>query len=169
MAARFIYLNRTCFNGLYRVNLKGEFNVPYGFKNYRQLFDFNKLRRVSKLLKPTILRCYDFSASLEHVKSGDLVFLDPPYTATHIVNGFTKYNEKLFTSQDQERLASFVREIRKRGAYYILTNSRHDSIRELFGKIDTPVIVTRASVIGGKRARRGIIEEYVFTNVRQRR
>ncbi len=166
-AAQFIYLNRTCFNGLYRVNLKGEFNVPYGFKSYKQLFDFDRLRRFSERLKSAILRCGDFQDSIQNVNKGDLVFLDPPYTVSHIKNGFIKYNEKLFSWVDQKRLASFIEEIRRRGAYYILTNAKHDSIQKLFGRIDTPTSVWRASVIGGKLARRGMIEEYVFTNVKQ--
>ncbi|MCP3682368.1 MAG: Dam family site-specific DNA-(adenine-N6)-methyltransferase [bacterium] len=167
-AAQFIYLNRTCFNGLYRVNLKGEFNVPYGFKSYKRLFDFDRLKRFSELLKPAIVTCCDFEESLQHIKKDDLVFLDPPYTVTHIKNGFIKYNERLFSWDDQERLAIFIEKIRSRGAYYILTNAKHDSIESLFGRMDAPVSVTRASLIGGKKARRGFIEEYVFTNVLRR-
>ena len=164
-AARFIFLNRTCFNGLYRVNRKGEFNVPYGFKSYRTLFDPDRFRRLSGLLKRATLRCGDFEDSLSNIREGDLVFLDPPYTVSHIKNGFIKYNEKLFSWGDQERLVSFIERVRSRGARYILTNAKHESIRALFGRIDLPVSVPRASVIGGKGSTRGTIEEYIFTNV----
>jgi DNA adenine methylase len=164
-AAQFIYLNRTCFNGLYRVNLDGKFNVPYGFKSYRQLFDYEKLRRFSELLKPATLDCFDFEQSLQNIRKGDLVFLDPPYTVSHTKNGFVKYNEKLFSWDDQRRLASYVNKIRKLGAFYILTNAKHPAIEALFGEIDTPVTVSRASVIGGRNAKRGMVQEYIFTNV----
>lgn len=167
MAAQFIYLNRTCFNGLYRVNLVGKFNVPYGYKQYKQLFDFDRFRRFRDVLKPAMLSCEDFYCSLERVKKGDLVILDPPYTVTHVKNGFIKYNNKLFAWQDQERLAAYIIELRWRGAYYILTNAKHKSIAELFGGIDSPVLVSRASVISGRRSGRGIVKEYVFTNVDQ--
>ncbi len=82
-AARFLYLNRTCYNGLYRVNLIGEFNVPYGFKSYKKLFDYDKLREISKLLKSAIISNNDFELCLKNIKEGDLVFLDPPYTTSH--------------------------------------------------------------------------------------
>jgi DNA adenine methylase len=163
-AAQFIFLNRTCFNGIYRVNVRGEYNVPYGFKSYKQLFDFDRLREVSNLLKSAILSCSDFADSLLNIKEGDLVFLDPPYTVSHIKNGFIKYNEHSFMWKDQIRLASFISEVNRRGAYYVLTNAKHESIEELFGKIASPTTVSRASVIGGRSAKRGIIEEYVFSN-----
>jgi len=164
-AARFIFLNRTCFNGLYRVNREGEFNVPYGFKSYKQLFDPDRFRRLSELLKHATLWCGDFEDSLSNVREGDLVFLDPPYTVSHIKNGFVKYNDKLFSWGDQKRLVSFIEKVRSRGARYILTNANHESIRDLFGRKDTPITVCRSNVIGGRGAARGTIEEYVFTNV----
>ena len=164
-AAQFIYLNRTCFNGLYRVNYEGAFNVPYGFKNYRLLFEPARFRRLSGLLRQAILSCGDFEDSLSNIEEGDLVFLDPPYTISHIKNGFVKYNGKLFSWEDQERLMSFIEKVRSRGASYILTNAKHESIRILFGQKDTPISVCRSNVIGGRGAARGPIEEYVFTNV----
>lgn len=163
-ASQFIYLNRTCFNGLYRVNKSGRFNVPYGFKNYKQLFDYDKIKRCSEILKSASLQCLDFEETITTVGKNDLIFLDPPYTVTHIKNGFIKYNDKLFSWEDQQRLASFIVKICKRGGYYILTNAKHDLIRNLFGKIDPPTRISRSSVMGGKLAKRGLIEEYIFTN-----
>jgi len=163
-AARFIYLNRTSFNGIYRVNLQGVYNVPYGHKKYRILFDHDNLRTCSIMLKGTVIKPCDFPDSLHSIKQGDLVFLDPPYTVAHDDNGFIKYNQKLFAWDDQRRLASFIKELSSRGVFYILTNAKHPSIRELFNELGSPVIVTRASLIGGKEAKRGMIEEYVFTN-----
>ena len=163
--AQFIYLNRTGFNGLYRVNALGKYNVPYGFKKYKQPFNFDRLRRVSHLLKNTILDDYDFEISLKNIKKEDLVFLDPPYTVSKTKNGFIKYNETLFSLKDQKRLASYIKKIVKRNCYYILTNAFHPSVKGLFGEINSPIIVNRASVIGGRNAKRGIIKEYIFTNV----
>jgi DNA adenine methylase len=166
-AARFIFLNRTCFNGLYRVNREGQFNVPYGFKSYKQLFDRARFRRLSELLKHARLWCGDFEESLSNIREGDLVFLDPPYTVSHVKNGFIKYNERLFSWGDQKRLVSFIEKIRSRRAHYILTNAKHESIRDLFGRKEMPITVYRNNVIGGRGAARGTIEEYLFTNVNQ--
>jgi DNA adenine methylase len=124
------------------------------------------MRQFSEQLRSATIESQDFEKSLKTIKRGDLVFLDPPYTVTHIKNGFVKYNEKLFSWSDQKRLARFIEAVRDRNAYYILTNAKHEAIEHLFSRIDRPVSVSRASLIGGKRAKRGIIEEYVFTNVR---
>ena len=164
-AAQFIYLNRTNFNGIYRVNLKGEYNVPYGFKKYKKLFEFNILASANKILQNTILNQCDFNQTLSQIKKGDFVFLDPPYTVSHIRNGFIKYNEKLFSWEDQERLAETIKKIDSKGAYYLLTNAKHESVKELYGKLNEPISIDRYSVIGGKKATRGKIQEYVFTNV----
>lgn len=163
-AAQFIYLNRTCYNGIYRVNYNGEFNVPYGFKKYKKLFEFDRFRRASELLKRARLKSHDFEISIKNIKKGDLVFLDPPYTVSNTKNGFIKYNEKLFSLKDQKRLASYINEVVKRNAFYILTNAYHPLIKELFGKIGYPITITRANIIGGKNAKRGIIKEFIFTN-----
>ena len=100
-AARFIHLNKTSFNGIYRVNKKGLYNVPYGKKTY----DINNLSRLiysaSNQLQNTIIKESDFNNCLPDISQGDLVYLDPPYTITHNNNGFVKYNEKLFTHEDQ--------------------------------------------------------------------
>lgn len=165
-AARFLYLNRTCFNGIYRVNMRGEFNVPYGKNEYKDLFEFERFRRASEIFQTANLFCDDFWSSLKNVDKGDLVFLDPPYTVSHIKNGFIQYNEKLFSWVDQKRLAEYIFELKKKKAFYILTNAKHEAVESLFGTIDRPVSVSRASLIGGKKAKRGTIEEYIFTNVR---
>lgn len=165
-AAQFIFLNRTCFNGIYRVNLKGEYNVPYGFKEYRNLFEFDRYRAASKKLQNVSIECTDFEESLNNVQKGDLVFLDPPYIVNHVNNGFVKYNEKLFSWDDQENLAKFIQKIKERKAYYILTNAKHKSVSDLFGKINKPETIIRANVIGGSKAKRGLVEELVFTNTK---
>lgn len=162
--AKFIYLNRFGFNGLYRVNLNGIYNVPYGFKKYKQLFDYERFRRASLLLKKAYLSSEDFEISLKRIEAGDLVFLDPPYTASNVKNGFIKYNEKLFAWRDQKRLASYLEKLIKKGAFFVLTNAKHESVKKLFGSICSPISIERSNVIGGRNAKRGIIEEYIFTN-----
>src|SRR6202034_875194 len=102
----------------------------------------------------------DFEAILENVKTGDLVFLDPPYTVAHNNNGFVKYNQKLFSFEDQVRLSEVIDRLREIGAYYLLTNAAHDSIAELFEKGDRRIELSRGSSVGGKQAKRGSATEY---------
>jgi DNA adenine methylase len=163
-AANFIYLNQTSFNGIYRVNLKGEYNVPYGFRT-KNFFEPDNLRAVSKALNGVSIRHADFYSVLDRVKPGDLVFLDPPYTVTHNNNGFIKYNQKLFSIDDQIRLSTLIDEIKSIGAYYILTNAAHEKIKEIFDKSDYQIEKKRASLIGGLQAKRGKYSELIFTNV----
>lgn len=163
-AAQFIFLNRTSFNGIYRVNLNGKYNVPYGFKMYKQLFDFENLKNISKLLQNVHLECGDFEEYFVQIKENDLVFLDPPYTVAHENNGFIKYNQKIFAWEDQERLERFIQKIKDKNAYFILTNAVHKNIENLFKKIGTKNEVKRYSVVGGKGAKRKEISEYLFTN-----
>jgi DNA adenine methylase len=165
-AARFIHLNKTSFNGIYRVNLKGEYNVPYGKKNY----DFNLLSKLihsaSQQLKNTNVNNSDFNESISNICQGDLVYLDPPYTITHNNNGFVKYNEKLFSYDDQLQLSKFIREIRSKGAYYILSNAHHPEVEKIYNQFNDNVYsLTRGSVIGGSLKSRGKYEEYLFTNI----
>ncbi len=165
-AARFIFLNRTGFNGIYRVNLKGKYNVPYGFKNYKFLFDFELFRSASKRLKNTKISSNDFESTLKNIHENDFVFIDPPYTVSHIKNGFIKYNEKLFSWEDQERLANYIKQIKSKGAYFLLTNAKHVSVKNLYSQFEKPIPVNRYSNIGGKDAKREQIQEYLFSNVK---
>jgi DNA adenine methylase len=162
-AARFIFLNRTSFNGIYRENLKGVYNVPYGFKKYKELFDFNNLRAFSTKLQGVVLQSIDFEEYLTQIEKNDFIFLDPPYTVAHSNNGFIKYNQKLFSIKDQKRLAEFIKKIEIRGAYFILTNAYHKNIRKIFNDFDYE-IVKRYSVIGGKNAERKRVNEFIFYN-----
>lgn len=163
-AARFIYLNQTSFNGIFRVNLKGEYNVPYGFRT-KDFLETEKLRLVSKRLQNSELMVGDFSIVFKNIKENDLIFLDPPYTVSHNYNGFIKYNQKLFSLDDQIRLSSLIDDIKDKGAYYILTNAAHPRIKEIFSKGDSVLKKSRASLIGGLSAQRGHTEEFIFTNV----
>jgi DNA adenine methylase len=164
-AARFIFLNHTSFNGLFRVNLKGEYNVPFGNRPKTNAPDDAWLQRASKRLQGARLAAADFERALEEVREGDFVFLDPPYTVAHNNNGFVKYNQHLFSYSDQERLAIAVKSISDRGARFVLTNAAHSSIDRLFSPLGRRITVSRRNSIGGKLAARGSAEEYLFTNI----
>ena len=164
-AAKFIYLNKTSFNGIYKVNQKGEFNVPYGFrKKSIDLVDSENLKKVSQKLKTAHLSCVDFATIENNIRKGDFVFLDPPYTVAHENNGFIQYNQKIFSIEDQVRLSHLVEVIKQKEAYYVLTNAKHNAILEIYKNIDAPIILTRCSTIGGNGARREDFNEYIFSN-----
>ena len=163
-AAQFIYLNQTSYNGIYRVNLKGKYNVPYGGfgKNF---LDEKNLRIVSKGRESFALFSADFFDTIENIQKGDLVFLDPPYTVSHNKNGFIKYNEKLFSVCDQKRLSEYLRTVDSKGATYLMTNADHDAVRDIFSDVPTVRTLERANLIGGKQAKRGHVTELLFTNL----
>lgn len=162
-AAQFLYLNRTCFNGLYRENLKGEFNVPIGTKD-RLIFDDEDFGDISKVLSVAEVSTADFEVTLSRATDGDFVFADPPYTTAHNMNGFVKYNQKIFSWEDQIRLRDSILRAVERGAKVILTNADHESIRDLYQTKCSYNAVNRASVMAGKAEyRTGTTEAlYVF-------
>ena len=163
-AARFIFLNQTSYNGIFRVNKKGKYNVPYGFRsNWR--YDTDRIMRASAKLRNTRIAAGDFEINKYRIKRHDLVFLDPPYTVSHNHNGFIAYNKNLFSLEDQYRLNRFIDYIKRKDAYYILTNAAHETIAEIFEKGDRRLELSRQSLIGGKNAARQQITEYVFTNI----
>lgn len=163
-AARFIYLNRTSFNGIYRVNKEGKYNVPYGHKDGYK-FDFCRMREASKALAGAELHCRNYAQSIELVEKGDLVFLDPPYTVSHNNNGFIEYNKTLFDIADQYALKQCIERIRSIEAYFIMTNAAHEKIKEIFNGIGTSIELRRHCGLGGKNAKRQPIGEFIFTNI----
>ena len=164
-AVRFIYLNHTSYNGIYRVNRQGIYNVPYGRRNIK--WEFEYIREASKKLQDVKLGCGNFTLFSKSIRKGDLLFLDPPYTVSEKAseNGFNKYNPTLFSLDSQKKLSAFIDEIKKRGAYYILTNQAHPKIDEIFEKGDRKIVLERPCMIGGKYASRRTVQEYLFTNI----
>jgi len=160
-AAQFLYLNRTCWNGLYRENLSGKFNVPIGTKSNVIMSDDN-FKAASELLDCAELNACDFEESLSRAVKGDLVFLDPPYTTAHNINGFVKYNQKIFSWDDQLRLRRCTEAAFVRGARIVLTNANHETIHKLYSDLGTPDIVSRSSVISGSASARGRTTEVLY-------
>lgn len=159
-AAEFVYLNKTCWNGLYRVNSEGRFNVPYGMPKTDFIADFNNLHACSKALqKPGVtLQSCDFEAALRDVQRGDLVYLDPPYVTQHNNNGFIDYNETLFSWEDQKRLANFARQLADIGAYVIVTNAHHNEVLELYRGFCSHTLV-RSSTLASSATHRIPVRE----------
>jgi DNA adenine methylase len=150
-AARFIYLNKTCFNGLYRVNTKGEFNVPFG-QHGRQLLvcDERQLRAASEALAGIELDSADFGATVRRSRAGDLVYFDPPYTTAHTNNGFIEYNQRVFSWDDQRRLARIALKLVRRGVDVAVSNADHPAITALYaGECFQIHRIARASTMAG--------------------
>jgi DNA adenine methylase len=161
-AARFIYLNRTCFNGIHRVNHKGEFNVPIGTKN-NVILPTDDFKAVAKLLAGAQCRSIDFEKIIDGAKKGSFIFADPPYTVRHNLNGFIKYNERLFSWDDQVRLADTLARARERGAKILLTNANHRSVRDLYRERDfTLKTVSRFSSVSADPKSRKQFKELVI-------
>lgn len=162
-AVRLIYLNRTCFNGLYRVNRCGQFNVPMGAKTQVE-FPNGYLAEIAGALRSTRFRVADFQSVLDETGDGDFVFLDPPYTVMHNTNNFIKYNAALFSWEDQVRLASAAKRAVARGALVMVANADHASVRSLYGNVGRQHRVERASVLASHSDHRRRTTELIITS-----
>lgn len=160
-AARLIYLTTLSFNGIFRVNLNGEFNVPYGRKAHLRPCDPGRIRAVSTALSAAHLLVADFEKSVAAARTGDLVYLDPPYTVAHGNNGFLKYNSRIFSWDDQVRLSRLAVRLANRGCTVIVSNGDHVSIRRLYPDFRC-VRVRRPSVIAASASFRGHITECIY-------
>ena len=161
--ARFIFLNRTCYNGLYRVNRRGQFNVPFGRYNNPTICNEKKLRAASYALQNAHLEGADFSLVLELAQAGDLIYFDPPYEPLSSTSNFTSYTSNGFSSEEQRRLAKVYRELDKRGCLLMLSNSTADLIHELYSAYQLHEISARRA-INSKAGGRGAITELLVTN-----
>ena len=176
LAAMLIYLNRTGFNGLFRLNARGEFNVPAGRYDRPKIADRDKLTRVAEALSASRLRLLwgSFESVLEIAAPGDFVYFDPPYAPLSRTANFTGYTALRFDARDQQRLQQIVVALAARGCFVLLSNSTADEITALYdhnadargaGLRATRVPARRA--INSNAARRGPVEEYLITNVGQ--
>jgi DNA adenine methylase len=163
-AARLIYLNKTCFNGLYRVNSRGEFNVPMGRYDDPPILDAANLRAVSAALRRVNLKVAHFRETLGYARKGDFIYLDPPYHPLSATSSFTSYSvnggRSSFEASDQEELAGVFAALARRGCRVMLSNSDCPLIRRLYRGYDIRTVLARRS-INSKAERRGRIHEVV--------
>ena len=161
-AVRFIYLNKTCFNGLYRVNSKGEFNVPIGSYTNPAIVDEKELREISRLLKNAKIEAKQFTEIKDNVKENDFVYFDPPYYPVK-EDSFTTYTKEHFLDEEQKALAELFKRLDKKGAKVMLSNSDSDFIKNLYEgyKIN---FVQATRMINCDANGRGKINEVVITN-----
>jgi DNA adenine methylase len=163
--ARFIYLNKTAFNGLYRINSKGKFNVPFGRYKNPKIVDEENTLAISRALQRAKLTCLDFDKATESAMKGDFVYFDPPYHPLNTTSSFTSYTKENFGLKDQERLARTFRELYEKGCLVMLSNSYSPPILKLykdFSKNITPVLASR--MINCKAEGRGKIKEVIITS-----
>jgi DNA adenine methylase len=160
-AALFIYLNKTCFNGLHRVNKRGEFNVPAGRYERPRILDEQGLRVASRQLQRAQMRCAGFEAVLEHARAGDFIYFDPPYVPVSRTSSFTGYAAEGFSSQDQQRLRDVFGELDRRGCALLLSNSATAEVRALYHGYVINEVGARRSISCGKR---GAVTEIVVRN-----
>jgi len=152
-AAQLIYLNRTCWNGLFRVNRRGKFNVPFG-NHGRAVYSARHLLDVSRSLQGAKLRHGDFELTMNQAKQGDFVYLDPPYTSLHQKNSFRQYNEHLFNWNDQERLAHSALKLAELGCHVLVSNADHHSIVDLYPGFSVQKLERHSVLAASARFRR---------------
>jgi DNA adenine methylase len=164
-AARFIYLNKTCFNGLYRVNSKGQFNVPFGDYVNPSIFDKNTLFQASQLLQGVDLQVMTFEKVLDFAGKDDFVYFDPPYIPLSKTSSFTRYSKSDFSMKEQKQLSEVFEALDSRGCFVMLSNSDHALTRELYRHYKKNTVLVRAKrMINSVGSKRGAINELIVTN-----
>jgi DNA adenine methylase len=166
VASRFIYLNRTCFNGMYRVNSSGGFNVPYGKYSNPLICDEENLGKVSKSLKNVEIKHQDYKEILKLAKKGDFVYLDPPYYPVNKTSSFTSYTKEDFLEKEQLELRDAFVELGKRGCFVMLSNSDTSFINEIYSGLKGVRInkIQAGRSINSDASKRGKITEVLITN-----
>lgn len=161
-AARTLFLNRTCYNGLYRVNKKGQFNVPYGKYKNPKICDTEALYAASSALKKAEIICGDYSLVLEHyAQPGDFIFLDPPYLPISEYSDFKRYTKEQFYEEDHVELAKEVIRLHEKGCHILLTNSNHPLVHELYAPFKIDIIQTKRHISCRGNTRKG--EDIIVT------
>ena len=163
VSARMIYLNQTCFNGLYRVNQKGQFNVPIGSSLNRLICDEHTIRSASKILKNVDLKIADFESSVKNAKKGDFIYLDPPYYPVSVYSDFTRYTKEKFYKEDQIRLKEQIDRLTKIGCQVMISNSDCEFIRELYKDFNLYKVYSTRN-LNCKKDARGKVSELLITN-----
>ncbi len=163
-AARFIYLNKTGFNGLWRVNSKGLYNVPWGQLKSPSLYDRDNLFEVSERLQGAEITHSDYRTALQEARQGDLVYLDPPYIPLNLSSSFSKYAKDDFTIENQRELSLQISDLSKRSAAVILSNSDTPETREIFGSNMHLFQIDASRAISAKASSRGKIKEIIAVN-----
>lgn len=170
IATLFIFLNKTCFNGLYRVNKKGEFNVPMGKYKKPLICDSENLKQVSNKLKNVKIICGDYKKSIKFIDSDTFVYFDPPYRPINITSSFTAYTKDSFTDDEQIELAKYIDKLTKKGAKIMLSNSDPKNVNkndtffdELYNKYNIFRVKAKRT-INSNASSRGEIDELVIIN-----
>jgi DNA adenine methylase len=163
VAAWLIFLNRVGFNGLYRVNSRNQFNVPFGRYANPTICDETNLRLCSAALAGAEIGCEDFAAVLDRARPGDLVYFDPPYLPLSATSAFTSYTSGGFGLADHQRLRDVALTLKRRGVFVLLSNSSAGAVRELYGPpfACTEVPVTRS--VNSDATKRGAVTELLIT------
>jgi DNA adenine methylase len=160
-AARFIFLNKAGFNGLYRVNKKGVFNVPWCKKPQVKTFNEENIRACAAVLNGSVdLRHGDFVGCVEDARAGDLVYFDPPYVPINLTSNFTTYTSDGFSSQDQQRLALLFRQLADKGVAVVLSNSDTEVVRDLYAGFEMHAVQAKRN-INSKGNKRGPVGELI--------
>jgi DNA adenine methylase len=162
-ASRLIYLNRTCFNGLYRVNQQGRFNTPYGRYKSPNLVPEELIREASTALRGATLLSGHFGNALALAEEGDFIYLDPPYFPTSDYSDFRRYSRAPFDNEDQRELAQAFKELSSRGCFVMLSNSSVKEVHDLYADFQIETIKARRN-INSQAGGRGDVDELVVRN-----
>ena len=164
-AARMIYLNKSCFNGLYRVNSKGFFNVPSGKKKKVVCYEEENLEEIRRFFSASKFEILngDFQDAIKNAKKGDFVYFDPPYDTWEDKDSFTSYAKNPFGKEEQKRLADVYKGLSEKGAFVMLSNHNTEYIRELYKDFHIHVVEAKR-MINSKASGRGNVEEVIITN-----
>jgi len=162
-AARFIYLNKTCFNGLYRVNKKGYFNTPIGSYKNPNIVDERTILNASKALQNTIIEHKSFEEVLNIAKKGDFIYLDPPYYPLNKTSNFTSYDSNCFLEEEQIKLFEVFKKLDSKGCFVALSNSNTNFIKNLYKEYDINIVYANRFV-NSKSSGRGKITEVLVRN-----
>lgn len=167
IAARFIYLNRTGFNGMYRVNRSGGFNIPYANNKNPLICDEVNLRKAHDAMKKTEILHRDYKKAIEKAKKGDFIYFDPPYYPVNKTSSFTSYTKEAFLEKEQEELRDVFVKLHKRGCFVMLSNSDTPFINKLYSKLGKKIRIEKVFAgrsINSKGTGRGKIKEVVVIN-----